>query len=165
MTKGLDAGQVTLLESAVFLSETLVEIEAASNYYYTTGGIDIVATTDTSGGSQTFLSRSLIDEISPIPELTLSVNQKLGIVFTGTDLSIPQTFVNGTTVRLYKVFRDTSTYAIKSSDPILAFEGQIIKRTLRGSRFNQTLQFDLISVQGLAGRYSSVKNNKGITEV
>jgi hypothetical protein len=128
-----------------------------NSVYYTTGLSDITATTDYSGGAQTFVTNNLIQTIDQVTEKPFGVENRIGILFTGnvgttiTALGVsPLNFVNiETKFYVHRVFRTVSTYALWSENPIPIFAGFLAKKTYTVGLDIETLQLELVNRQSI----------------
>jgi len=136
MTRGLNAAQDTLVESNSYYVENLLEI---GTVYYTTGSYDVTATTST--GTNLFVSDNKLLNIGNVAERSYFTATKFAFQFIGVDLSVPLAFANGTTVRVFKMFRNTTTNAVES-DPIQVFDGVISSKRLDFNDGQQILQIE-----------------------
>lgn len=154
MSRGLTSAQTTLLAQNSLVIENLLEISiGASTVYLTSASYDTIATTATSGGAQTFTADHTWSGMSDVPDKVYTTQNKIALFFEGDMTATfggfataPINFANGTTIfRLYKLFRNTETYAIESADPILIFDGILAKKTYIVSDVVEKLQLDLIT--------------------
>lgn len=154
MSRGLSSAQITVLGKNSIVVESLLEISnAGSTVYLTSAPYNTVATTLTSGGSQTYIKNHTWSGSSQIDDKRFAAQNKIAIFFEG-DMSAtfggfslaPLDFINNTTrFRLYKIFRDSTTNAIESADPILVFDGVLAKKTYIVGATRETLQCDCIT--------------------
>lgn len=137
MSRSLTAAQDALVEANSYYVENLLEIGST---YYTTGSYDLTATTST--GTHDFVSDNKLLSVGSVAERSYFTNTKFAFQFIGVDLSVPLAFTNGTTVKLFKMFRNTSTNAVESSDPIQVFDGVISSKRLDFDGENHILQIE-----------------------
>ena len=141
MTRGLSTAQKNLLDDDVNVIETLIQMDYdGSSNFFTMGSSETTATTTSSGGSQTFtpLDDNPILEISPIVEKPVYVENRVGIkiggdmtVAIGNISTLPLLYQNGTLIiYIHKLFRNITTNAVESADPILVFAGELAKKQL-----------------------------------
>ena len=136
MARTLTSGQQTALEANPYRLEKLLEVQTpAGSYYYTTGQFNVDASTDTSGGTQTYLRANGVELFGDIVEnYDLGINElqiNIGdvsdtvydnITRTSNDFDFQRTAVN-----VYWLFRDVSTGVPDTSNIITLFKGVITK--------------------------------------
>lgn len=154
MSRGLSAGQLSVLGTGPVIVENLLEITLGSSaVYLTSAAHNTVATTLTSDGAKTYIRNHTWSGFSDINDKRFAAQNKLAIFFAGDMTATfggfstaPIDFVNNTTrFRLYKMFRNASTNAIESADPILVFDGVLAKKTYVAGSTTEQLQCDCIT--------------------
>lgn len=137
MPKNLDANQIANLTGQSYLKDFLVELTKSdgTTLYWTDSPFDFTRTTDTSGGSQTFVGNKIL-EISDIEFRSFLTDTKTSVV-VNDDIDLIDTL--GTdyptmTIRIYVQFRDPTDNSIDTaSDPIQIFDGNVVSYS---SNFN-----------------------------
>lgn len=172
MSRGLSVDQKNILDDEVTVHETLLQIQDSdgNNLFWTTGASDVTVTTSTSGGSQLFRTSNTLVEIDNIAEVTWNAENRLAIVLGGdmTDAIGPQTiaplnYTNyNTRFIFHKIFRSVTDNSITGGDPILLFDGVLIKKTYTVGNTSQTLQLDLISTAQFSDVMSPILQNTGL---
>jgi len=136
MARDLTANQQSRIQDNPYRAERLVELQTpAGSYYYTTGDFDVSASTDTSGGTQTYLANNGIEMFGVIAEThNLAVNT-IQISIGDVDDTIYDNIVRQTNdydfqrslVNIYWLYRSVSSGVAYSSDIITLFQGVIAK--------------------------------------
>lgn len=172
MSRGLTTDQKNILDDDVTIHETLLEITDSdgNTLYWTTGASDVTTTTPTSGGAQFYRTTNTLQEIDNINEVVWNGENRIGIRLAGdmSDAIGPQTqsplnYRNyDTQFVFYKIFRNVSDNAIASADPILIFNGVLIKKTYIVGPTVETLQLDLISFAKFNNIMSPILQNTGL---
>lgn len=137
MSRGLTANEIANLNLAAYRLEYLVEIYLANNnFFYTTGDYDVSVSTATSGGSQTFKSRSYIAQIGGIAETYMPSPSNLDLQFHRISVGgLDDAFTSASNLNadiinrrvvMYMLFRDKDTFAPDTSDGLIQmFDGKI----------------------------------------
>lgn len=167
MAKTFSADVTTQLNATNFLHCELVEFNLDTPLYLTTAQWNITASTDTSGGSQTYLAQGNFLGFSSLTETTeLRVNN-----VTLTFSAATTTFVNialsdnylHRPIRIYKAFFNTSTLALISS-PFLIYDGTITGVNISDTATDTLVTFDtsnqFYDFDRIAGRRTNSGSNR-----
>lgn len=171
MSRGLTANQIGYLDDNATIHETLVQITYNGNsVYYTTGMADISVATDTSGGTQTFVTANDIKSVDQVPEVPFGAEIRVGMLLTGdftqnlgalgvTALELPNI---DTAIYIHKVFRNVSDYTLWSENPIKLFQGVLTKKTYTVGATLAELQLEIVSKTQFQNKKSVIKLPKGL---
>jgi hypothetical protein len=126
--KILHADIISQLESDSFVYAELIEFQLSSPLYLTTASYDIVTSTGTSGGSQTYLAQGKFLSYSGVRQTDELRINTVSLILSGST----STFVNMVlqdrylhrTVQIYRAWINTTTRAIIQS-PSLVYSGTI----------------------------------------
>jgi len=171
MTRGLVSAQTNILDDVVVQSEILLQIQYNSqNAFFTTGGVDTTATTDTSSGSQVFRTSNLITGFSTIYEKPFGVENRIAVIMGGDVTSAmspfgitPLAFVNNETrFILHKLFRNVTTNTVESADPIKLFDGRLVKKNYTVGELTKTLVLEIQNKLVFSNKTSNILTNSGL---
>ena len=140
--KTLGAGIQTEITNRQFVSCELVELGLATPLFLSTAIFDVVTSTDTSGGSQTYLAQgNFLNFTSVIESEELKINN-VSINFSGASSTFVNIVLNESylhrTIRIYRVWFNTSTGAIIDS-PLLVYMGTITGASVSDSTDESTV--------------------------
>lgn len=126
--KSLDANVVTQLESSTFMYAELIEFDFATPLYLSTASYDIVTSTLTSDGTQTYLAQGKFLSYSGVRQSDeLRVNsvavQLSGSTSTFVNIVLQDQYLHRT-MRIYKVWIDIAN-GQQIADPVLIYSGTI----------------------------------------
>jgi hypothetical protein len=148
MARDLTANQQSRLEDNPYRSERLIEIlTPATNYFYTTGDINVDVLTDTNGGTSTYLSNMPVEVITELTELYEPGLNEVGITISDISNSLYDNVIRlnnnydyqKTELNIYLLFRNISTGVAYTSDVITLFRGNVYKVDTSRTASNLTI--------------------------
>jgi hypothetical protein len=148
MSRGLTADQVTRLSTNPYRVERLIEIlTPGANYFYTTGDVNVSASTNTSDGTKSYLANNGVELLIELQELYEPGANEMGVRLTdisGSLYSNITRFNNNydylkSSLNVYLLFRDVSTGSAYTSDIISLFQGSVYKIDANRDAVNLTL--------------------------
>ena len=164
MSRGLDSAVIDILASRAFLTVDIVEMEFDTPLYLTNSCYDMVTSTATSDGVQTYVAQGDFISMSPINEgHELRVNQ-VGVVVqaattTYTDIVNNDNYLHRR-FRLYRCFLSNTDLALLAS-PVLVYDGSFTGATIDYNETDATVRFttanEFYDFEKVAGR----KTNDG----
>lgn len=170
MTRGLVSAQTNILDDNAVIVETLLQIVLNNvSVFLTTGQTNTIATTSTSGGSQTY-QISDIGSISEIIDTDFTTENRIAINFFGNPTvaisphtTTPLNYPNyDTRFIIHKLFRNLSDNQVASADPILVFDGILVKKMYTFGSEERNLTFECIQKTRFSDNKSNFLNNNGL---
>lgn len=142
--KTLDAGILSEISDYSYVTAELVEIALSTPLYLTNAGYNIVATTATSGGSQTYLAQGNFISFTSISETTELRINNISINFSAAT----NTFVNialsdnylHRKIRIYKTWFNKSSLVMVGT-PLLVYSGSITGASIADTDTETTVSF------------------------
>jgi hypothetical protein len=145
MARSLPAGALDVLTSRSFITCELIELELSTPLYLNSSQYDIVATTATSQGQQTFLAQGQFLNYSGVRETDEMRVNTVNVSFSGATNQFINIALNDRILhrpfRIYKVFINSSNLALLT-EPVMIYDGTIVGATVEESSDNSivTLQ-------------------------
>ena len=126
--KSLSANVVSEITSTSYIAADLVEFDLDTPLYLTNAIVDVEISTDTSGGTQTYLAQGNFMSFSSAQETSELRINNVSIGFTGAtsvyvDIALGNSYLHRS-IRIYKVWFDKSTLAPIGS-PVMVYDGTI----------------------------------------
>ena len=155
MSRGFTSAQNTILATNAIIVENLLQIQYnGSDVFLTSAPHDTSATTTTSGGAQTFIENHTWAGFSEINDQVFASENRIAIYFEGdmtatfgSFSTAPIDFVNSDTrFIIHKLFRNASDNSIVSADPILIYDGNLVKKTYTVGGDIERLQLDCVTI-------------------
>lgn len=134
MARDLTSIQQTLLSSNPYRVEKLIEIQTpGGSFYFTTGQFDVSLSTDTSGGTQTYLQENGVEIVGNIREyytlvkneISITIGDVSDLVFDDIIRLADDYDYQNTAVNIYLLFRDPNTGSAYTSETVDLFRGTI----------------------------------------
>lgn len=134
MSRGLTVDEQSRLSDNPYRSERLIEIlTPATNYFYTTGDVNIDALTDTNGGTQTYIANHPVEIITELNELYEPGKNEIGVRISDIGNNFYDDMIRvannydyfKTELNIYLLFRNISTGVAYTSDIITLFKGNV----------------------------------------
>lgn len=164
MTRPLPSGAVTILNSRAFITCELVEFQLATPLYLTNAQFDIAASTETSGGTQTYLAQGTFLAYSGVREIDEMRVNNINITFSGASNAYINIALNDDYLhrpfRIYKVFLNNSDMALLT-DPIMIYDGAIVGASVQESATESVVTFQTANQFYDFDRAAGRKTNDG----
>lgn len=142
--KTLSAGITAEITARSYICAELVEFGLTTPLFFTTAQFDVVTSTDTSSGTQTYLAQGNFMSFSSVTETEELRINNVSVNFSGAT----STFVNVAlsdnylhrTIRIYKIWFDKSTMAAIDA-PLLIYNGTVTGASVADTEMESTVSF------------------------
>jgi hypothetical protein len=144
LARSLPAGAVDILTSRSFITCELIEMQLSTPLYLTTAQFDIVATTETSGGAQTYIAQGQFLAVSGIREADEVRINNINVTFSGATNTFVNIALNDNYLhrafRIYKIFLNPANMNLLT-DPIMIYDGSLTGASVEESQQESQVTF------------------------
>lgn len=142
--KSFSLGVVNEITSTNYISAELVEIDLTTPLYLSTAVFDVVTSTETSGGTQTYIAQGSFMGFTGVSETEELRINNVSINFSAAttayvNIALGDNYLHRS-IRIYKVWFDKTTMAVIAS-PVLIYDGTITGASVSDSEDESVVSF------------------------
>jgi hypothetical protein len=144
VSRSLDATTIAVLNSNQFITVELIEFDLSTPIYLTNAQFDIVATTTTSGGSQTYLAQGNFMAYSGVREIDELRINNINVTFSGATNTYINIALNDNYLhrafRIYKIYLSPADMTLLT-DPVMIYDGTVVGASVEESERESVVTF------------------------